>query len=133
MSGSCGTTTGGWSPRTGAGRPSSSTPSSSPRAVTRSSPCPEQAPQGGGHMAKHGLPLGIDVGGSGIKGAPVALESGTFAAKRKRMDTPVPATPEAIADVINQIVDQFDDVRADPPLGITTPPAATHALVGSAP
>jgi polyphosphate glucokinase len=83
-------------------------------------------------MAKHGLPLGIDVGGSGIKGAPVDLESGTFAAKRKRIDTPVPATPEAIADVINQIVDQFDDVRGDSPIGITTPTVVTHGVVRSA-
>ena len=34
--------------------------------------------------AKHGLPLGIDVGGSGIKGAPVDLSEGAFAAKRMR-------------------------------------------------
>ncbi len=83
-------------------------------------------------MAKHGLPLGIDVGGSGIKGAPVDLEEGTFAAKRKRIDTPVPSTPEAVADVINQIVDHFDDVRGDSPIGITMPSVVTHGVVRSA-
>ena len=44
---------------------------------------------------KTGLPLGIDVGGSGIKGAPVDLDKGAFAAKRKRIDTPAKSTPEA--------------------------------------
>ena len=83
-------------------------------------------------MAKHGLPLGIDVGGSGIKGAPVDLEAGAFAAKRKRIDTPVPSTPEAVADVINEIVDLFEDVRGDSPIGITMPSVVTHGVVRSA-
>jgi polyphosphate glucokinase len=83
-------------------------------------------------MAKHGLPLGIDVGGSGIKGAPVDLDTGTFAAKRRRIDTPVPSTPEAVADVINEIVGQFEDVRGDSPIGITMPSVVTHGVVRSA-
>jgi len=48
------------------------------------------------------LPLGIDVGGSGIKGAPVDLETGEFAAERVRIPTPEDSTPEAVADVIAQ-------------------------------
>ncbi|WP_270887792.1 polyphosphate--glucose phosphotransferase [Pedococcus sp. 5OH_020] len=83
-------------------------------------------------MAKHGLPLGIDVGGSGIKGAPVDLAKGAFAAKRQRIDTPVPSTPEAVADVIDQIVDYFDDVRGDSPIGVTIPGVVTHGVVRSA-
>ena len=83
-------------------------------------------------QAKHGLPLGIDVGGSGIKGAPVDLTDGTFAAKRMRIDTPVPSTPEAIAAVIDQIVDHFDDVRGDSPIGVTIPGVVTHGMVRSA-
>jgi polyphosphate glucokinase len=83
-------------------------------------------------MAKRGLPLGIDVGGSGIKGAPVDLETGTFAAKRQRFETPVPSTPEAIAAVIGQIVEFFDDVRGDSPIGITMPSVVTHGKVRSA-
>jgi polyphosphate glucokinase len=83
-------------------------------------------------MAKHGLPLGIDVGGSGIKGAPVDLDSGGFAAKRMRIDTPVPSTPDAVAEVISQIVDEFDDVRGDSPIGITMPSVVTHGVVRSA-
>ena len=83
-------------------------------------------------MAKKALPLGIDVGGSGIKGAPVDLEKGEFAAKRKRVDTPQPSTPDAVADVINQIVDHFDDVRGSSPIGVTIPGVVTHGVVRSA-
>ncbi|MDT0215419.1 ROK family protein [Rothia sp. ARF10] len=81
---------------------------------------------------KTGLPLGIDVGGSGIKGAPVDLSKGEFAAKRKRIDTPERSTPDAVADVIDQIVDHFDDVRGDSPIGITVPGVVTHGVVRSA-
>lgn len=81
---------------------------------------------------KTGLPLGIDVGGSGIKGAPVDLTTGEFASKRKRIDTPAKSTPEAVADVIDQIVDQFDDVRGDSPIGITIPGVVTRGVVRSA-
>lgn len=81
---------------------------------------------------KSGLPLGIDVGGSGIKGAPVDLEKGAFAAKRKRIDTPEKSTPEAVADIIDQIVDHFDDVRGDSPIGITIPGVVTNGVVRSA-
>ena len=80
----------------------------------------------------HGLPLGIDVGGSGIKGAPVDLSQGSFAAKRLRIETPSPSTPEAVADVIDQIVDHFDDVRGDSPIGVTIPGVVTHGTVRSA-
>jgi polyphosphate glucokinase len=76
--------------------------------------------------------LGIDVGGSGIKGAPVDLADGTFAAKRLRIDTPVPSTPEAVGDVIDQIVDHFEDVRGDSPIGVTIPGVVTHGMVRSA-
>jgi len=83
-------------------------------------------------MASKALPLGIDVGGSGIKGAPVDLTTGAFAAKRQRIDTPQPSTPEAVADVINTIVDHFDDVRGSSPIGVTIPGVVTHGVVRSA-
>lgn len=52
--------------------------------------------------------LGIDVGGSGIKAAPVDLESGERLTKRKRVPTPKPSTPEAVFDVIEDLVHVFD-------------------------
>lgn len=52
--------------------------------------------------------LGIDVGGTGIKGALVNEETGEMLSKRFRIPTPKPRTPEAMADVIAQIVKHFD-------------------------
>ena len=83
-------------------------------------------------MSGEGLPLGIDVGGSGIKGAPVDLDAGDFAADRMRVPTPDPATPEAVADVIAQIVEHFDDIRSDSPIGVTLPAVVTRGIVRSA-
>ena len=51
--------------------------------------------------------LGIDIGGSAIKAAPVNSASGTLTAARLRIETPKPATPAAIADVIAQAVEHF--------------------------
>ncbi|EAP99401.1 polyphosphate glucokinase/transcriptional regulator [Janibacter sp. HTCC2649] len=81
---------------------------------------------------KSALPLGIDVGGSGIKGAPVDLKKGEFAGKRKRIDTPAKSTPEAVGDIIGEIVEHFDDVRGDSPIGITIPGVVTKGVVRSA-
>ncbi len=51
--------------------------------------------------------LGIDVGGSGIKGAPVDSKKGELVADRYRIPTPRPATPENVAKTIKKIVDHF--------------------------
>jgi polyphosphate glucokinase len=79
-----------------------------------------------------GHPLGIDVGGSGIKGAPVDLEKGAFAQKRLRIETPSVSTPEAVCDVIAQVVDHFDEVRSDSPIGVTIPGVVQHGVVKTA-
>jgi polyphosphate glucokinase len=52
--------------------------------------------------------LGIDVGGSGIKGAPVNVETGELTGERLRIKTPQPATPEAMTDVMAGIAKHFD-------------------------
>ena len=51
-----------------------------------------------GHRTTTGIGFGVDIGGSGIKGAPVDLVAGTFAAERTRIPTPRPSTPHAVAD-----------------------------------
>jgi polyphosphate glucokinase len=51
--------------------------------------------------------LGIDVGGSGIKGAPVDIERGALAVPYHRITTPHPATPDAVADVVAELVAHF--------------------------
>ncbi|ASR35465.1 polyphosphate glucokinase [Prauserella marina] len=62
--------------------------------------------------------FGIDIGGSGIKGALVDLEKGELIGDRLRIDTPQPATPGAVSDVVAEIVENFD-WRG--PVGITLP------------
>jgi polyphosphate glucokinase len=48
--------------------------------------------------------FGIDVGGSGIKGAPVDTETGELLAERVRIKTPKPATPDAIVETAVEVV-----------------------------
>ncbi|MGH8746815.1 MAG: polyphosphate--glucose phosphotransferase [Burkholderiales bacterium] len=52
--------------------------------------------------------LGVDVGGSGIKGAPVDTTSGSLLAARKRIRTPDPATPQAVARTVAGIARHFE-------------------------
>jgi polyphosphate glucokinase len=63
--------------------------------------------------------LGIDIGGSGIKGAPVDTQTGQLTAERLRIPTPAPSTPDAVAGVIKQITDSFNSTGR--PVGITFP------------
>lgn len=51
--------------------------------------------------------LGIDIGGSGVKGAPVNLKTGEMLTERYRIPTPQPATPESVTEVIGQIAQEF--------------------------
>lgn len=74
------------------------------------------------------LAFGIDVGGSGIKGAPVDLTTGEFAQDRHRIPTPQPSTPQAVADVIAQLVDEYR-LPADVPIGVAFPAPMHHGVV----
>lgn len=62
--------------------------------------------------------LGIDVGGSGIKGAPVDTETGQLLAERIRIKTPKNGEPEPIAEVVKQIAKSFN---WNGPIGIGFP------------
>ncbi|WKN48600.1 polyphosphate--glucose phosphotransferase [Nocardioides sp. Arc9.136] len=75
-------------------------------------------------------PFGIDFGGTGIKGAPVDLEVGDFAAERARIRTPKPSTPEVVAGVFRDLLAQFPG--SDGPIGVTVPGIVRHGVVGSA-
>ena len=76
------------------------------------------------------LPFGIDFGGSGIKGAPVDIEVGDFAADRVRIKTPKPSTPVAVAEVFKELLDQFPDSTGA--VGVTVPAVVRHGVVSSA-
>jgi len=64
--------------------------------------------------------FGIDIGGSGIKGAPVHLGKGELAADRVRIPTPQPSTPDAVADTVAELLSSFD-IDEDMPVGVTFP------------
>jgi polyphosphate glucokinase len=51
--------------------------------------------------------FGIDIGGSGIKGCIVDIGEGRLAGERIRIDTPNPSKPDAVAEVVKEIVDGF--------------------------
>ena len=62
--------------------------------------------------------LGIDIGGSGIKGAPVDMEIGLLLAERVRIKTPKNGEPEPVAEVVAQIAQSFNWTG---PIGIGFP------------
>ncbi|NEB31045.1 ROK family protein [Streptomyces sp. SID14446] len=66
--------------------------------------------------------FGVDIGGSGIKGAPVDLGRGDLAEERFKVLTPHPATPDAVADGVKDVVDHFG---WSGPVGITFPGVVT--------
>ena len=51
--------------------------------------------------------FGIDIGGTGIKGAPVDLATGKLVTDRKKIATPHPATPEAVTEVVKEVAQSF--------------------------
>ncbi|MCP4537634.1 MAG: ROK family protein [Chloroflexi bacterium] len=73
--------------------------------------------------------LGIDIGGSGVKGAPVKIKKGILAAERYRIPTPQPSTPDAVGDTVAQIAKHFDWKR---PIGCTFPAVVKKGIVYSA-
>jgi len=62
--------------------------------------------------------LGIDIGGSGIKAAPVDVTNGKLLARRHRLDTPQPSRPKAVAKLVAALVKHFD---WQGPIGVTMP------------
>ena len=73
--------------------------------------------------------FGVDIGGSGIKGAPVDLERGDLADERYKVLTPHPATPDAVADGVKQVVDHFE---WSGPVGATFPGVVTEGTTRTA-
>jgi len=76
-----------------------------------------------------GSAFGIDIGGSGMKAAPVDLASGTLTQERFKILTPKPATPDAMAPIVAEFVGHFD-WRG--PIGVTFPGVVRHGVVHSA-
>ena len=73
--------------------------------------------------------LGIDIGGTGIKGAPVNVKTGKLLAERFRIPTPQPSHPSALADAVGQIAAHF---KYRGPAGITFPGIVKNGIVNFA-
>jgi polyphosphate glucokinase len=82
--------------------------------------------------------LGIDIGGSGVKGAPVRVTTGREAAERHRIETPKPATPDAVAAVVAQVAAHFSTGESavegldESGVGVTFPGVVNHGVVATA-
>ena len=73
--------------------------------------------------------VGVDIGGTGIKGAPVDTDAGKFTAERVRLLTPSPATPQAVAGVVGEVLDQ---IGVGGPVGLTLPAVVRGGTVETA-
>src|SRR6201997_4658986 len=73
--------------------------------------------------------FGVDVGGSGIKGGIVDMDTGLLIGERIKLFTPQPATPSAVAKTIAEVVNGFGWKG---PLGVTYPGVVTHGVVQTA-
>jgi polyphosphate glucokinase len=73
--------------------------------------------------------VGVDIGGTGIKGALVDVQAGTLAAPRVRLNTPHPATPSAVAETVGEVLDRID---VDGPVGLTLPAVVRAGTVETA-
>jgi polyphosphate glucokinase len=73
--------------------------------------------------------LGIDIGGTGIKGAPVDIATGKLLADRNKIATPQPATPEAVAEIVREVAQSFGWTG---PVGATFPGVVTKGTIRTA-
>ncbi len=73
--------------------------------------------------------FGIDIGGSGMKAAPVDLDTAELTAERFKFPTPQPATPEAMTNVVVQLVQHFGWTGS---VGVTFPGIVRHGVIHSA-
>lgn len=74
------------------------------------------------------LGFGIDVGGSGIKGALVDLETGELVGDRVRIPTPEHSTPQAVCEVIAELIGEFE-LEDDTPIGLAFPGPIDHGVI----
>jgi polyphosphate glucokinase len=79
--------------------------------------------------AAAGLIVGVDIGGTGIKAAPVDIATGDLATERILLPTPSPATPQAIAGVVGDVLHL---IGVDGPVGLAIPAVVRGAIVETA-
>ncbi len=81
-------------------------------------------------MSKH-IALGVDIGGTGIKAAPVDLRTGEFTEERYRIPTPQPSTPDAVAKTVAKVIARFSPDKHTP-IGVAFPGVVQHGIVKTA-
>ncbi len=77
--------------------------------MTSTQPTRAATQEAASRRSKARLALGIDIGGSGIKGAGVDVTTGELVTERVRLPTPSPSTPEKVTAVVAQVLDQVLD------------------------
>jgi polyphosphate glucokinase len=75
------------------------------------------------------ISYGIDVGGTGIKGAPVDLAAGTLVGPRQRVPTPRPARPDTVIRAVRGLI---DDAHWNGPVGVAVPGVVVDGTVTTA-
>jgi len=80
-------------------------------------------------MSHHAF--GVDIGGSGIKGAPVDLRTGELTSDRYRIETPQPATPSAVGATVAKVISHFS-LKPHTPVGVTFPGVVQQGVVRTA-
>jgi len=73
--------------------------------------------------------LGVDIGGSGVKAAPIDTTTGELIAERQKLETPQPSTPEAVTEVVQKLVTAFSWTG---PAGITFPGVVVAGVIRTA-
>jgi polyphosphate glucokinase len=73
--------------------------------------------------------LGIDIGGTGVKAAPVDTTTGQLISERQKLTTPQPSTPEAVLEVVVQLIHDFGWTG---PTGITFPGVVVDGVIRTA-
>ncbi|GGE87897.1 polyphosphate--glucose phosphotransferase [Mycetocola zhadangensis] len=76
--------------------------------------------------------VGIDIGGTGIKGAIVDLATGTLVTERIKVPTPAGGSPEGILEVTAQLIDRLGLPHPDIPVGVCFPAVVKHGVTLSA-
>ena len=91
-----------------------------------------------GRARTRAVAIGVDIGGSGIKAAPVDLRAGDFAADRVRIPTPQPSTPEAVRGVVAEVVSTASEAcgherdHQGVRVGVTFPAVVQHGVARTA-
>lgn len=75
--------------------------------------------------------VGVDIGGTGVKAALVDVKSGELLSDREKIATPAGGEPDAIRDVVVELIERFD-IEEDTPIGVTFPAIVRHGRTMSA-